>query len=246
MNDYGVAMTMVHVVVRPVPEVIVIVVRAAVPMMMVAAMVPATMVPSAMVPSATMMPSATMVPSATVPSTTMMPSAAVRASTMVMPTVAMVPAAEAATTTVMPTAKATTSVVPTSKAAAVMPTAEAAAVMPYHAVSNQQQERAPRRRGGRPLGDLGELAGLNYASAGDNRGTCDIRSPRRVPLIYFTRIQSKATMRWRRATADPEQHRGVHPNAMQATETVPRPGRLLCPNVASRERPTICQQLADA
>ena len=39
MNDYGVAMTMVHVVVRPVPEVIVIVVRAAVPMMMVAAMV---------------------------------------------------------------------------------------------------------------------------------------------------------------------------------------------------------------
>ena len=45
MNDYGVAMTMVHVVVRPVPEVIVIVVRAAVPMMMVAAMVPATMVP---------------------------------------------------------------------------------------------------------------------------------------------------------------------------------------------------------
>ena len=65
---------------------------------------------------------------------------------MVMPTVAMVPAAEAATTTVMPTAKATTSVVPTSKAAAVMPTAEAAAVLPYHAVSNQQQERAPRRR----------------------------------------------------------------------------------------------------
>ena len=148
MNDYGVAMTMVHVVVRPVPEVIVIVVRAAVPMMMVAAMVPATMVPSAMVPSATMVPSVTMVPSATVPSTTMMPSAAVRASTMVMPTVAMVPAAEAATTTVMPTAKATTSVVPTSKAAAVMPTAEAAAVMPYHAVSNQQQERAatPRSR----------------------------------------------------------------------------------------------------
>jgi hypothetical protein len=48
----------------------------------------------------------------------------------------------------MPTAKATTSVVPTSKAAAVMPTAEAAAVMPYHAVSNQQQERAatPRSR----------------------------------------------------------------------------------------------------
>ena len=141
MNDYGVAMTMVHVVVRPVPEVIVIVVRAAVPMMMIAAMVPATMVPSAMVPSATMVPSA-MMPPATVPSTTMMPSAAVRASTMVMPTIAMVPAAEAATTTVMPTAKATTSVVPTSKAAAVMPTAEAAAVMPYHAVSNQQQERA--------------------------------------------------------------------------------------------------------
>ena len=206
MNDYGVAMTMVHVVVRPVPEVIVIVVRAAVPMMMVAAMVPATMVPSTMVPSA-MVPSATMMPSATVPSTTMMPSAAVRASTMVMPTVAMVPAAEAATTTVMPTAKATTSVVPTSKAAAVMPTAEAAAVMPYHAVSNQQQERAPRLPGA-GVGDLGELACLNYASAGDNRVrafvTCDIFQP----------IQPKATMRWRRATADPEQHRGVHPNAM--------------------------------
>ena len=202
MNDYGVAMTMVHVVVRPVPEVIVIVVRAAVPMMMVAAMVPATMVPATMVPSA-MVPSATMMPSATVPSTTMMPSAAVRASTMVMPTVAMVPAAEAATTTVMPTAKATTSVVPTSKAAAVMPTAEAAAVMPYHAVSNQQQERA---RDAAAVGDLGELAGLNYASAGDNRGTYTggsrWGSRRRLPLVYFTRVQSKATMRWHRAIAD--------------------------------------------
>ena len=242
MNDYGVAMTMVHVVVRPVPEVIVIVVRAAVPMMMIAAMVPATMVPSAMVPSATMVPSA-MMPPATVPSTTMMPSAAVRASTMVMPTIAMVPAAEAATTTVMPTAKATTSVVPTSKAAAVMPTAEAAAVMPYHAVSNQQQER-PRRRGrGRTVGDLGELAGLNYASAGDNR----VRSclgPESA-FLYFTRIQSKATMRWRRATADAEQHRGVHPITPCMLRRL-YPERLLCPKVASRKRPTICHQLADA
>ena len=229
MNDYGVAMTMVHVVVRPVPEVIVIVVRAAVPMMMIAAMVPATMVPSAMVPSATMVPSA-MMPPATVPSTTMMPSAAVRASTMVMPTIAMVPAAEAATTTVMPTAKATTSVVPTSKAAAVMLTAEAAAVMPYHAVSNQQQERA--RHAAATLENL-------LVSMTRPQGITGVRS------VYFTRIHSKATMRWRRATADPEQHRGVHPITPCMLRRL-YPERLLCPKVASRKRPTICQQLADA
>ena len=223
MNDYGVAMTMVHVVVRPVPVVIVIVVRAAVPMMMVAAMVPSAMVPSA-----------------TVPSATMMPSAAVRASTMVMPTVAMAPA-EAATTMVMRTAKATTSVMPTSKATAVMPTAEAAAVMSYHAVSNQHARPAARSR--RPNLPCWSQELSWYSSGYTNRRQ---RARREDCLfVYCTRVQSKATMRRHRATRC-VQPTPTHQTCYVEVDCILGLERLLCPKVASRERPTVCQQLADA
>ena len=156
MNDYVVAMAMVYVVVRPVPMMIGIVVRATVPMMLVAAMMPSTLAPSAMVATTMSSSSST---TTTVPSTAMMPSTALRAvvralmrastaaSTIPASMAAMVPAAATAmaptaqaTTTVMPTAKATAVMMPTSEATAVMPTAEATAPAVYHVVSNSARQ----------------------------------------------------------------------------------------------------------
>jgi hypothetical protein len=155
VDDYVVAMTMVHVVVRPVPMMIGIVVRTAVPMVLVAAMMPSAMVATTMSSSTT---------TTTAPSTAMMPSTALRAvvralmrtstatSTIPASKAAMVPAATTmapttqTATTVMPTAKATAVMMPTSKATAVMPTAQAAAAAVYHVVSNSARQASARRR----------------------------------------------------------------------------------------------------
>ena len=181
MNDYVVAMAMVHVVVRPVPMMIGIVVRATMPMMLVAAMMSSTLAPSAAMVATTMSSSST---TTTVPSTAMMPSTALRAvvralmrastaaSTIPASMAAMVPAAATAmapttqaTTTVMPTAKATAVMMPTSEATAVMPTAEATAPAVYHVVSNSARQAAHEEAEVAAEGPLGDLSTSEVALA---------------------------------------------------------------------------------